>query len=119
MPTRDIKTKLSITGESEYKSALSRINSELKNLQSALKLTASEFQTQANTVDALKAKQEALTALQEKQAQKVKVYADALGQLEKDLERPSSTRLEARFPSHGSGAVTRSQIGRASCRERV
>ena len=29
-------------------------------------------------------------------------------QPEKDLERPSSTRLEARFPSHGSGAVTRS-----------
>src|SRR5574337_530239 len=31
-----------------------------------------------------------------------------LPQPEKDLERPSSTRLEARFPSHGSGAVTRS-----------
>src|SRR5574340_1373500 len=26
----------------------------------------------------------------------------------KDLERPSSTRLEARFAYHGSGAVTRS-----------
>ena len=26
----------------------------------------------------------------------------------KDLERPSSTRLEARVPSHGSGAITRS-----------
>ena len=26
----------------------------------------------------------------------------------KDLERPSSTRLEARFPFHGSGAMTRS-----------
>ena len=26
----------------------------------------------------------------------------------KDLERPSSTRLEARVPSHGSGAMTRS-----------
>src|SRR5574337_612888 len=47
----------------------------------------------------------------------------------KDLERPSSTLLEARLPSHGSGAMTRSasplawrpdfQIGRASCRERV
>ena len=31
-----------------------------------------------------------------------------LPQPEKDLERPSSTRLEARFPSHASGAVTRS-----------
>ena len=27
---------------------------------------------------------------------------------EKDLERPSSTRLEATFPYHGSGAMTRS-----------
>ncbi len=86
MPTRKITTRLEITGEPEYKSALSRINSELKNLQSALKLTESEFQTQANTVDALKAKQEALTALQEKQAQKVKVYADALGTANRDLQ---------------------------------
>src|SRR5574337_355842 len=31
-----------------------------------------------------------------------------LPQLEKDLERPSSTRLEARFPSHDSRAMTRS-----------
>ena len=31
-----------------------------------------------------------------------------LPQPEKDLERLSSTRLEARFPSHGSGAMTRS-----------
>src|SRR5574337_994176 len=31
-----------------------------------------------------------------------------LPQPEKDLERPSSTRLEARFPYHGSGSVTRS-----------
>src|SRR5574337_561024 len=31
-----------------------------------------------------------------------------LPQPEKDLERPFSTRLEARFPYHGSGAVTRS-----------
>src|SRR5574341_501467 len=31
-----------------------------------------------------------------------------LPQPEKDLERPSSTRLEARFPYHGSGAMTSS-----------
>src|SRR5574337_800247 len=31
-----------------------------------------------------------------------------LPQPEKDLERPSSTRLEATFPYHGSGAMTRS-----------
>ena len=31
-----------------------------------------------------------------------------LPQPEKDLERPSSTRLEARFPSHDSRAMTRS-----------
>ena len=31
-----------------------------------------------------------------------------LPQTGKALERPSSTRLEARFPYHGSGAMTRS-----------
>ena len=30
-----------------------------------------------------------------------------LPQPEKDLQRPSSTRLQARFPYHGSGAMTR------------
>ena len=32
----------------------------------------------------------------------------SLKQPGKALERPSSTRLEARFPYHGSGALTRS-----------
>ena len=55
MATRTISTKLAIEGESEYRSTLSRINTELKTLQSNLKLTESQYQTSANTVDALKA----------------------------------------------------------------
>ena len=70
MPTRKITTRLEITGESEYKSALSRINTELKNLQSALKLTDSEFQAQTNSMEALQKKSDALTAVYEVQRRK-------------------------------------------------
>ena len=37
-----------------------------------------------------------------------RVVASRLPQPGKALERPSSARLEARFPYHGSGAMTRS-----------
>src|SRR5574337_184171 len=43
---------------------------------------------------------------------------DFLPQPGKDLERPSSTRLKARFPYHGSGAMTRSPSPLARSEER-
>ena len=78
MATRTISTKLAIEGESEYRSSLARINGELKNLRSTLKLAESEFKGNANSVEALIAKGKALNDLFEKQKEKVKNAESAL-----------------------------------------
>lgn len=78
MPTRTISTKLAIKEESEYRATLSRINSEIKSLQSALKLTESQFQTNANSMQALTAKGEALNNLYKAQKDKVDELRKAL-----------------------------------------
>ena len=78
MATRNISTKLAISGESEYRAALKNINSELKSLQSSLKLTQSQYQTNANTMQALSAKSEALRKVYEAQKKKVDELKSAL-----------------------------------------
>lgn len=78
MATRNISTKLAISGESEYRSALKNINSELKALQSNLKLTQSQYQTNANSMQALSAKGEALRKVYEAQQKKVDELKKAL-----------------------------------------
>lgn len=78
MATRTISTKLAIDGESEYRASLQRINTELKTLQSALKLTESQYQTNANSMQALKAKGEDLNNLYTAQKSKVEALKSAL-----------------------------------------
>lgn len=83
MAVRTISTRLAIEGEAEYKASITRINSELKSLQSALKLTESEFKGQANSIDALKSKGEALNRLHEQQTKKVTELQKALENAQK------------------------------------
>jgi phage-related protein/predicted nucleic acid-binding Zn-ribbon protein len=61
MPVRDIKTRLSIDGEAAYKKALADINREMRVLNSEMKATTSEFADNADSVEALSAKQKVLT----------------------------------------------------------
>ena len=78
MATRTISTKLAVEGESEYRASITRINSEIKSLQSALKLTESQYQTNANSMAALTAKGKALSDLYKAQESKVKQLKEAL-----------------------------------------
>ena len=78
MATRTISTKLAIDGESEYRASLTRINGEIRTLQSSLKLTESQFQTNANSIAALTAKGEALNSLYSAQEGQVKKLREAL-----------------------------------------
>lgn len=78
MATRTISTKLAITGESEYRASVSRINGEIKTLQSSLKLTESQFQTNANSMAALEAKGSSLNDLYTAQQRKVDSLREAL-----------------------------------------
>lgn len=78
MATRTISTRLAVEGESEYRASITRINSEIKSLQSALKLTESQYQTNANSMAALTAKGKALSDLYKAQESKVKQLKEAL-----------------------------------------
>lgn len=91
MPTRDIKTRLVIEGENEYKAAISKINGELKLLDSALKETESRFQTNANSMEALQKKSDALTAVYEAQQRKVEETAKALDNARKAVDEYNQT----------------------------
>lgn len=69
---RTISTRIELDGEAEFKSAIKNINSELGVLKSEMAVTDSEFQGQANSVEALTKRQEQLAKQYELQGQKVK-----------------------------------------------
>lgn len=94
MATRVITTKLAVQGESEYRASITRINSEIKTLQSALKLTESEFQNNANSMEALTAKEEALQKLYDAQAEKVKKLESALKNARKAEEEYAAKKQQ-------------------------
>lgn len=78
MPTRNITTKVAITGESEYRNSLKKINSEYSTLKSQLALVQSQFKDNANSMEALEAKGQALNAMYEAQKKKVETLQSAL-----------------------------------------
>ena len=94
MAQRNISTKLAITGESEYRHALSQINNELKTLQSDLKLVESEFEGNANSMEALTAKGEALQRIFDEQNAKVEKLQDALSNAREAEEAYANRRDE-------------------------
>lgn len=70
MAVRTISTKLAVEGEAEYKQKIASCNSELKTLKSSLALVQSEYKNNANSMEALTAKGEALSAMQTAQAKR-------------------------------------------------
>lgn len=71
MAQRTISTRLAVEGESQYRAAIRSVNTELRNMQSALKLTESQYANNANSVEALTAKNTALNNLLGVQTDKV------------------------------------------------
>lgn len=57
MAVRQITTRLAIDGEQEYKKQLAAVNRELGNLGAEMKLVDAQFKGQANSSEALRAKQ--------------------------------------------------------------
>lgn len=86
MATRTISTRLAISGEAEYKAAISRINGELRNLNTGLKETENKFKGQANSIEALRSKGDALAKLQEAQSKKVADLAAAYDNAQKAID---------------------------------
>ena len=77
---QNIRTRLSIDGEKQYKEACSSINKSLSLLNSEMKLVTAEYKNNADSTEALKAKQDILQRTYEEQAKKV-------AETEKQLER--------------------------------
>lgn len=78
MPTRDIKTRISLDGEKKFKSQMSAVNSNLKTMKSEMALVTSEFKGNANSVEALTAKDKILREEISQQEIKVKALEGAL-----------------------------------------
>jgi len=76
--TRKIDTKLSITGEKEYRQKFSEVNQSLKVLGSEMKLATAKFRDNADSVEALSARQEILGKRVDTQKTKVATLREAL-----------------------------------------
>ena len=102
-----ISTSIKLDGEAEFKKQLGDVNSNLRTLKSEMQLTTEEFKGQANSMEALTAKDEILRKEIEQQEEKVRaltraledaseVYADSPGKIDKyqqSLNRAKSELL--------------------------
>ncbi|GHU92939.1 hypothetical protein FACS1894208_01210 [Clostridia bacterium] len=98
MAVRTIYTRVAVDGEKQYRDAITACGRELKNLQSALKLTESEFSDNANSLDALKSKNEALTKIIDKHKEKLQTLKDGYENARKaqDVYATSAGTLRAK-----------------------
>ena len=78
MATRNVGAKFTISGEKEYKQALSEINAGLKVLDSEMKLVSAQFLDNSDSVDALTAKQDVLNRKISSQKEKIETLKSAL-----------------------------------------
>ena len=75
---RNITTKIAIDGQAQYTQSVRDINKEIKSLNAALKLVEQEFKGNANSLEALQAKNKALSDVYVAQNKKVKELQAAL-----------------------------------------
>lgn len=99
MGERSINTILRLKNEAEYRSALKGCNQELKNLKSELDLTSSEFRNNANSIDALRKKQEVLSKTYDAQQNKMSALRGALehSQQTREKEKQTVADLKAQY----------------------
>lgn len=74
----DIGPKISIKGESEFNQSISKINQNLKEYGSELKVVSSEFDAQADSMESLTAKNKVLKKQYDEQSDKMKLLSDQI-----------------------------------------
>ena len=74
----DIKVKVGIDGEKQFRQSIKEINSELKLLKSEMKTVVSSYDGQANSMNALTAKQKVYEQQIETTKNKIKTLKEAL-----------------------------------------
>ena len=116
-PEDTIKTRIEITGEKEYKSAIKDINSNIKLMGSEMKLAAAQFADNAKSVDALKARQEILNQTYEEQVQKVKAAEQMLSIYQQQGEKGADAARKMQIELNGfatAAAKTQNEIKRVN-----
>lgn len=78
MPVRTITTRLALDGETQFKQAMASVNSALRTMKSETALSEAQFKGQANTLDALTAKNKLLVQSIDQQKEKIKQLAQAV-----------------------------------------
>ncbi len=87
MATRIVSTKFAVEGESQYKQSLQGINSALSALNTEVKLVESQYKNHQNTIEALRAKQEALAKVQTTLKEKVETCRAGFDNAKSALEK--------------------------------
>lgn len=85
-----IKTSIDLTGEKEYRAACTNINSSLREIGSEMKLTTAEFADNADSVEALTAKQKLLQKQFDEQAKKAEAAEKALKKMRDNGIEPTN-----------------------------
>lgn len=78
MATRKLDTKLSISGEQQYKNAIAQINRGIGVLNAEMKKVAAEFEANADSMEGLTAQTDVLNRRLESEKDKVSALRDAL-----------------------------------------
>ena len=84
MATRTINTDFTLTGEKEFNDQMKAVNNNLKNLKSEMAVVASEFDSNADSTEALTKKQRILQDTYDQQKEKVRALNEML---EKQIEK--------------------------------
>ena len=85
-----IKQKIIVEGEKEYRAACKEINSSLREIGSEMKLASEEFADNADSIEALTAKQKTLQKQFDEQAKKAAAAEAALEKLRKAGIEPTN-----------------------------
>lgn len=78
MAVRTITTRLALDGEAQFKQAMTSVNASLRAMKSEMALSEAQFKGQANSVEALTAKDKLLRQEIEQQTVKVRALEQAL-----------------------------------------
>ena len=89
-----IKSKIVLEGEKEYRDACKGINASLREIGSEMKLVTAEFSGNADSVEALAKKQEVLQKQLEEQAKKAGAAEEALKKMREGGVDPTSVAFK-------------------------
>ena len=85
-----IKSQIILEGEKEYRAACKGINTSLREIGSEMKLTTAEFADNADSVEALTAKQKLLQKQFDEQAKKAEAAEKALKKMRDNGIEPTN-----------------------------